>query len=500
MKSTRCATLEHFNAKVVDVEASLTKGLPSFSVVGMVSTSTKESLERVKSALLTNAFSFPPKRITINLSPSEIKKEGSQFDLAIALLLLMHESNVDLSQWFLFGELGLDGRVKNSNDLFTLLLSLSQHHREIQAVVPYDAIEILRIIPGITVYGVRTLQEAYNFLTGTTTITPATQKLDLPSQQIASQPFYINQNFLEDFSDVRGQTFALRAALIAAAGNHNLLLEGSPGSGKSMIAKRLRYILPPLSHEELLITAKLQSLQGKTPDFAAIRAMKSPHHSATVASIFGGGSAQAKIGEMALANRGLLFFDELPHFGKSVLEALREPLEDRQISISRAHSKVTYETDLLFIAAMNPCPCGNLLDEHKECRCSDVEIQRYKNRLSDPLLERIELYVQMRPSHLEDKSSTTSTQMYASVGAALGMRLSRHQQMPNANISVSELNTYCTLDAQSENILATAATKLNLSFRTMNNTLRVARTIADLNAHQDITKEDLIEALNFRRR
>ena len=370
MKKLLCATYEGLDAKVVDIELTLTKGLPSFSIVGMASTAITEARERVKSALLSNDFSFPPKRITFSLAPSELAKSGSHFDLAMAMLILVYEEAVVLDGWFVFGELGLDGVVKENTQLYGLILSLSNQKKIAKAIVPKGALAKLSKIPGVAFYGVQNLQEAVNIVRGEK-VTPSIQRSEIehPSFEWDAERYYYVKEYKEDFIDVKGQEHAKRAALIAATGMHNILLEGSPGCGKSMIASRLRYILPAMSTPEILDMAKLEILQNKEPSFKPHRPFCSPHHSATSASIFGGGSYQARIGEVGLANNGILFFDELPHFSKGVLEALREPMQDNKIKISRVNAKVEYPANFLFVGAMNPCPCGNRLDQEKECRC-----------------------------------------------------------------------------------------------------------------------------------
>ena len=411
MQKIHCATYEGLDAKVISVESTLTKGLPSFTVVGMPSISINESKERVKSALLSNEFKFPPKRITLSLSPSDIKKDGSHFDLSIALMIALNTLEDDFSPWFVFGELGLDGEVKENNQLYPLLLSLANQGVVSKAIVPHCSLNKLSKIPNIEFYGVKTLNNAIDLLKNQEHSKPDIQQsdFDAPSYTL-DKTYYVNTKYNEDFLDVKGQEVAKRAALISACGFHNILLEGSPGCGKSMIAKRLKDILPPLLEEEMLSIAKHQFLDGITPDFLAKRPIRSPHHTATSASIFGGGSSKARIGEVALAHNGILFFDELPHFGKNILEALREPLQDKKVHIARVNTKIEYEADIMFVAAQNPCPCGNLLSKVKECRCSEVEIKRYSNRLSDPFLDRIDLFVVMQEVSANDKGDISSKQ------------------------------------------------------------------------------------------
>ena len=502
MKSVRCATYEGVEAKVVDVESTLTKGLPSFSIVGMASTAITEAKERVKSALLSNDFSFPPKRITFLLAPSELAKSGSHFDLSLALLILLNDTDVDLDSWFVFGELGLDGSVKENIQLYPLILSLANQGLLTKVLVPYESLEKLSKIPHVSFYGVKHLNEAVEILKNQENFEPSVQESEIahPSYEIGGEKYYYMKAYEEDFIDVRGQEVAKRAALIAAAGFHNIILEGSPGCGKSMIASRLRYILPPMTSSEILDVAKLEVLEGKEPAFAPRRSMKNPHHTSTMGSIFGGGSYKAQIGEVGLANNGILFFDELPHFSKNVLESLREPMQDGKIRISRVNSKVEYPAQFLFVGAMNPCPCGNLLDAHKECRCSDLEVQRYKNRLSDPFLDRIDLNVVMQNVSGDDMPSHSSKEMHKMVVEAHIFAKKRGQKILNAALSDKEIEQYCTMDEEAKTILQTATERFKLSFRSIKKVQKVARTIADLETSHFIHKKHILEALSYRRR
>ncbi len=502
MKTINCATYEGLDAKLVHVESTLTKGLPSFCVVGMASTSITESKERVKSALLSNDFSFPPKRITLSLSPSDIKKDGSHFDLSIALMIVLNNLEDDLSQWFAFGELGLDGTLKENLKLYPLILSLANQKIMKKVIVPFESLEKLSKIPNIDFYGVRNLQEAINLLKNQTSHTPHLQKagIEYPFYEIKSEKYYYVKEYEQDFFDVKGQENAKRAALISASGFHNILFEGSPGCGKSMIASRLKYILPPMSIEDVLDVAKLQALDLEEPDFKPHRTMRSPHHSSTQASIFGGGTHRAQIGEVGLAHRGILFFDELPHFSKNVLEALREPMQDARIRISRVNSKVEYPADFLFIGAMNPCPCGNLLDKNKECRCSDLEIQRYKNKLSDPFLDRIDLNIVMQNVSSTDKASFSSKELHKMVVKSHIFAKKRGQNSFNAKLSDAEIEKFCAMDDEANETLNTAIQRFHLSFRAIKKVQKVGRTIADLDECKIIDKKHILEALSYRRR
>ncbi len=502
MKKLLCATYEGLDAKVVEVESTLTKGLPSFSIVGMASTAITESKERVKSALLSNDFSFPPKRITFSLAPSELSKSGSQFDLSIALLILLNSETIDLSEWFVFGELGLDGSVKENIQLYPLLLSLANQNYIQKAIVPYESQKKLSKIPNIDFYYVKTVQEAQEILKNQSSFKPVDTKssFDFPFLEINKENYYYMKEYEADFLDVKGQELAKRAALISAAGFHNMILEGSPGCGKSMIAKRLQYILAPMRASEILDVVKLQVLDAKEACFEPRRNMQTVHHTATTASVFGGGSHRAKIGEVGLAHNGILFFDELPYFNKNVLESLREPMQDGKIRISRVNAKVEYPATFLFIGAMNPCPCGNLLDAHKECRCSDLEIQRYKNRLSDPFLDRIDLHVMMQEVNYEDKANFSSKELHKKVVESFVRSFRRGQRCFNAHLSDKDIELYCKLDEEVASIMQMAIEKYRLSFRGITRVKKVARTIADLENSHNIAKEHILEALSFRKR
>ena len=497
-----CATLDGLNAKVIEVEATFTKGLPGFTVVGLAGNDIQEAKERVKSALLTNDFIFPPLKITINLSPSDIPhKSGTHFDLPIAILIALHKELIPEEGLFIFGELGLDGKVKSSSMLFPLILSLKEQQIIKRAIVPKESISYLSHISGVDFIAVETLDEVITLLkSGDFKSNSEYFSYHSNSFNIHNTNYFYEQSYQNDFKDVKGQKIAKRAALIAASGMHNFMMEGNPGCGKSMIAKRIRDILPPLYEEEMLSIAKHQFLDGTTPNFSAYRPIRSPHHTATSASIFGGGSRQAKIGEVALAHKGILFFDELPHFPKNILEALREPLQDKKVNIARVNAKISYDADIMFITAMNPCPCGNLLSKIKACRCSEMEIKRYQNRLSDPFLDRIDVFVVMQEVSHEDSGDISSLEIHNQVIQAFKQQKLRKQTQLNGKLEEEEIEKYCLLDSDATRILQSAIERFGLSHRGIASIKKIARTIADLNAHKDIMKKDILEALSYRRR
>ena len=501
MKNLQAATIDGLEARPVDVEATFTKGLPAFGIVGLAGSSIQESKDRVKSALLTNGFSFPPLRITVNLSPSDINKSGSHFDLAIALAIALQDEEASTDGIYVFGELGLDGKVKDARSIFPILLSLKNRGMVDRAIVPKESLEALSLIPGILFSGVDSLSEAIALCKG------ESEGVKVESAPIEGEPlivgeesFWFARDYPEDFGEVKGQEAAKRAALVAAAGMHNILMEGSPGCGKSMIAKRVRHILPPMSLEEILHLNQYALLGDEEASFRPVRPFRSPHHSASKPSIFGGGTANARIGEVALANGGVLFFDEFPHFSKTVLEALREPLQDHKVLISRVNSKVEYRTSFLFAAAQNPCPCGNLLSTVHPCRCNDLEIKRYKQRLSDPLLDRIEIFVTMQESETDAKSSVDSASMHKRVVAAFIKQKERGQKRLNGKLDEKDIEKYCILEPQAQEVLQRAVQSFGLSHRGVGNAKKVARTIADLDASEIIAKSHILEALSLRRR
>lgn len=504
MKRLFCATLDANKAQSVEVESTFVRALPSFAIVGLANQSIQESKERIKAALSSIEFKFPAQKVTINLSPSDLKKEGSHFDLSIAILIALQKDRVEFDDFYCFGELGLDGNIKTTTSIFPIILSLASKCKNLKVLVPYDVLELVASIPNINAYGVKTLHDAVAFFMDKETREERrainTHPIFKNIVSIKGNEYLINDDFTLDFKDVKAQQKAKEAMLICAIGMHNILLEGSPGCGKSMSIKRLRYILPPLNITEVLENAANLFISGENTNLSPLRPFRSPHHTSSRPSIFGGGSSSGKIGEVALAHHGILFFDEFPHFSKQVLESLREPLEDNQVLISRVNSKVCYKSEILFAAAQNPCPCGNLFSSIKTCRCSDIEIARYKNRISSALLDRIDLYVQMDESSSHDKSSINSKDMYQKVIKAFTKQKTRGQKSFNAKMSDEETQRFCILDNEAQEVLQNASNRFGLSHRAIGKIKRVARSVADLEDIDVIDKACVIKALSFRQR
>ena len=472
-----------FNGEVqiIEVETTFIKALPGFSIVGLASSAVQESKERIKAALLNNDFEFPPLKIITNLSPANLPKKSTALDLPIALSILLQNNDIDLSEFLVLGELGLDGSIKETNDMFAIALASGYK----KLIVPKNIAKKLTQIPDIEVYAFDNISEFFDLKLQK----EKSSKLDYKFIEINNNKYFYNDKFKLDFKDVKGQNIAKRVALISASGMHNILLEGSAGVGKSMIINRLKYILPPVSLEELLEIEKQNSLDNKEITFNPQRPFRSPHHNSSRSAIYGG---RGKIGEIALANNGILFFDELPQFRKDILEDLRLPLQENKLLISRVDSKIEYKTEILFASAMNPCPCGNLLSQ-KECRCSEIEIKRYKNRISEPLLERIDLYLQMTEDN--DESVISSKEMYQKVLLAFEKQIKRgyfNSKLPE--------NWEFDIEEDAKNILEKAINNFNLSKRSKFKILKVAQTISDLENYDKINKKAVLEALSYRRR
>lgn len=502
MTELSSATLEGSKARAVQVECSLIRGLPSFTIVGLGDSSIQESKERVKAALSKNGVSLPPYKLIVNLSPADIKKSGSVFDFPIAISIMSEalQKPITIKDAVFLGELGLDGALKHSNQIFPIALSLAKEGIAKKFVVPKKSAEFVSKISSSEVYSASNLQEAFELVTTEERrACEASADIDSSYIEIDGEKYFYDSTFDDDFAEVRGQGIAKRAALISAAGMHNILLEGSPGCGKSMIMKRLKYILPPCSTEEILKFAMLDFLDGKEAAFRPIRPFRAPHNNATRSALLGGGSRDGQMGEIAFSAGGMLWLDELPHFDKTLLEGLREPLENYRILISRVNSKIEYDADFLFAGSMNPCPCGNLLSKSKECRCKDSEIVKYKSRLSEPFLDRMDIFVQMDEFDDGAKADISSKQMFELVLKAFKMQKSRKQGDFNARLNEKEIKKI-TIEDDALALLAQGVARFGLSERGRVKSLKVARTIADLDESQSIQKNHILEALSYRKR
>ena len=489
------------DAFLVEVEVDITSGLPTFTTVGLPEASVKESKERVKSAISNSGYTFPDDRITVNLAPAHIKKEGTGFDLPIALGILTATQIISqniISKYLVLGELSLDGRIKPVKGSLPMALAAKNAGYD-GIIVPYDNGREASVVAGITVLPVKTLPQLVGFFRGFTKIEP--EKTDI------SKIFDYGNTFDVDFSEVKGQEHVKRSLEVAAAGGHNLIMIGPPGSGKTMLAKRVPTILPPITFEEAIETTKIFSVIGMLPKDEALitkRPFRSPHHTISDAGLIGGGHIP-RPGEVSLAHHGVLFLDELSEFKKHVLEVLRQPLEDLQVTISRAALTLTYPASFMLIAAMNPCPCGYFSDPKHECRCTYPQIHRYRSKISGPLMDRIDIHVEVPAVPYKDlmgESDSESSEIIGErVAAARAHQLERFKRTKiycNAQMINRHIKKHCRIDEASCDLLESAIDKLGLSARAYNRILKIARTIADLDDAPDISVDHIAEAVQYR--
>ena len=496
------AALQGIDATIVTIEVNSSRGI-KFFLVGLPDSAVKESHERIMSALQVNGFRFPSRQIVVNMAPADIRKEGSAYDLPLAIGILASAGEVSdekLSKYLIMGELSLDGSLQPIKGALPIAISARAQGYE-GFILPKQNAREAAVVNNLNVYGVENIKEVIEFFNGE-------RELD-PTIVNTREEFYQHQsNFPFDFADVKGQENVKRALEVAAAGGHNVIMIGAPGSGKSMMAKRLPSILPPLSLGESLETTKIHSVAGKlskNDSLIATRPFRSPHHTISQVAMVGGGS-NPQPGEISLAHNGLLFLDELPEFNRSVLEVLRQPLEDRHISISRAKYSLDYPASFMLVASMNPCPCGYYNHPTKACVCNPGQVHRYLNRISGPLLDRIDIQIEIVPVPFEKMAEQQSIESSATIRERVikarkiqEERFSRHPGIYcNAQMESKLLHQYATPDEQGLNLLRTAMTRLNLSARAYDRILKVARTIADLEASASIKPHHLAEAISYR--
>lgn len=493
--------LNGLSGYLLDVEVDINLGLPAYETVGLADTAVKESKERVRSAIKNSGFRYPVERITINLAPADTKKEGVLYDLPIALGILSATGQVDyrlLADYVILGELSLDGNLRAANGIMPILISARLEGFR-NFIIPKDNAKEASYIEDVNVYALSNLKEAINFIKNEMELSPVEKSnFDKVSGNLV---------YDTDFSNIKGQETAKRAIEIAVAGGHNIIMKGPPGSGKSMLSKCIPTIMPKMTFEEALEVTKIHSIAGelnKEEGIVMRRPFRMPHHTATTPALTGGGQ-KTKPGEISLAHNGVLFLDELPEYSRHTLETLRQPLEDGFVTVARALRTVEYPAKFMLVASMNPCPCGNLGSKKLECKCTYAQIKKYNDKLSNPLLDRIDLHIEVDGVSFEEltkkESAEKSENIKKRIESAREIQQKRFKSdgiYCNAQMNTRLLNQHCKISAESEKMLKTAFDKLKLSARGYGRILKVSRTIADLAGSENILDNHIYEALQYR--